>query len=43
MPATSRPAGTSQPSRYLSVSTPNTGWTALDRNVAASVMPVSPV
>ena len=42
-PATSSPAATSQPRfRYLSVSAPNPGCTTLARNVAASVMPVSP-
>jgi hypothetical protein len=40
-PATSRPAAISQPRRCRSVSTPNAGWIAPDRNVAASVMPVS--
>jgi len=44
IPATSRPAATSQPRlRYRSVSAPNPGCTTLARNVAASVIPVSPV
>jgi hypothetical protein len=43
IPATSRPAATSQPRfLFLSVSAPNTGCTTLARKVAASVIPVNP-